>query len=120
MLVEVEAEPARVSRSAPGHGVVAANSHPPIWMPKTKPSQKQKLDSAALGKIAELFRVFSEATRLAILQELRESPHSVNELVENAFIPNIENPEVKALFETGLGIFKAHESHAEMMVMEVK
>jgi len=45
---------------------------------------------------------------------------AVNELVENAFIPNIEHPEVKALFETGLGIFKAHESHAEMMVKEVQ
>ncbi len=41
---------------------------------------------------------------------------AVNDLVENAFIPNIENGEVKALFKTGLGIFKAHESHAEMMV----
>ncbi len=34
---------------------------------------------------------------------------AVNDLVENAFIPNIENAEVKALFETGLQIFKAHE-----------
>ena len=41
---------------------------------------------------------------------------AVNDVVENAFIPNIENAEVKALFETGLGIFKAHEGHAEMMV----
>lgn len=45
---------------------------------------------------------------------------AVNELVESAFIPNIENAEVKALFKTGLGIFKAHESHAEMMVKEVQ
>ncbi|MGI9350366.1 MAG: DUF4142 domain-containing protein [Rhizobiaceae bacterium] len=44
---------------------------------------------------------------------------AVNDLVENAFIPNIENAEVKALFETGLGIFKAHEGHAEMMVEEL-
>ena len=41
---------------------------------------------------------------------------SVNDLVENTMIPNIDNAEVKALFEQGLGIFKAHESHAEMMV----
>ena len=41
---------------------------------------------------------------------------AVNDLVENAFIPNIENAEVKALFETGLEIFKAHQAHAEMMV----
>ena len=44
---------------------------------------------------------------------------AVNDLVENAFIPNIENAEVKALFETGLQIFKAHEGHASMMVSKV-
>lgn len=45
---------------------------------------------------------------------------AVNDLVENAFIPNIENAEVKALFEAGLKIFKAHEVHAEMMVKSLK
>jgi putative membrane protein len=40
---------------------------------------------------------------------------AVNELVEFAFLPNIDNPEVKALFEAGLAIFKAHEDHAEMV-----
>ena len=41
---------------------------------------------------------------------------AVNDLVENTFIPNIDNAEVKALFEQGLEIFKVHEGHAEMMV----
>lgn len=41
---------------------------------------------------------------------------AVNDLVENSFIPNIENAEVKALFETGLQIFKGHQIHAEMVV----
>lgn len=41
---------------------------------------------------------------------------AVNDLVANAFIPNIENAEVKALFEAGLKIFRAHEGHAEKMV----
>jgi putative membrane protein len=41
---------------------------------------------------------------------------AVNDLVENAFIPNIDNAEVKALFQQGLEIFKVHEGHAEMMV----
>jgi putative membrane protein len=45
---------------------------------------------------------------------------AVNDLVENSFIPNIENAEVKALFEAGLKIFKAHEGHAEMMVKSLK
>lgn len=41
---------------------------------------------------------------------------AVNNLVATAFIPNIDHAEVKALFEAGLKIFKAHEHHAEMMV----
>ena len=45
---------------------------------------------------------------------------AVNDLVENTFIPNIDNAEVKALFEAGLNIFKAHEQHAEMMVKKVQ
>ena len=44
---------------------------------------------------------------------------AVNDLVENSFIPNIENAEVKALFETGLQIFKAHQVHAEMVVKKL-
>ncbi len=41
---------------------------------------------------------------------------AVNALVGGTFIPNIEHPQVKALFEEALIIFKAHEKHAEMMV----
>ena len=42
-----------------------------------------------------------------------ENQKAVNNLVENSFLPNIENAEVKALFEQGLAIFKMHETHAE-------
>jgi putative membrane protein len=45
---------------------------------------------------------------------------AVNDLVENSFIPNIEHPEVKALFKAGLKIFKVHEKHASMMVKGLK
>jgi len=45
---------------------------------------------------------------------------AVNGLVADAFIPNIENAEVKALFEAGLKIFKQHEEHAAMMVEKLK
>ncbi len=41
---------------------------------------------------------------------------AVNGLVADAFIPNIENAEVKELFKAGLAIFKTHEAHAENMV----
>jgi putative membrane protein len=45
---------------------------------------------------------------------------AVNNLVANAFIPNIENAEVKTLFKAGLKIFRVHEGHAEMMVKSLK
>ena len=45
---------------------------------------------------------------------------AVNGLVEGAFIPNIENPEVKALFEEAIVIFKAHQEHAERMVVSLE
>ena len=44
---------------------------------------------------------------------------TVNDLVGNTFIPNIENPDVKALFEEALVIFTAHEKHADKMVKDV-
>ena len=44
---------------------------------------------------------------------------SVNNLVANEFIPNIENNEVKDLFKAALKIFKVHESHAEKTVSEL-
>jgi len=41
---------------------------------------------------------------------------AVNDLVANAFIPNIENEEVRALFRAALEIFRVHEGHADAMV----
>jgi DNA-binding transcriptional ArsR family regulator len=41
-----------------------------------------KQNRAALEKIASNFRALSEPTRLAILQELKAGPRTVNELVE--------------------------------------
>lgn len=41
---------------------------------------------------------------------------AVNDLVANAFIPNIENDEVRSLFKAGLEIFRVHEGHADAMV----
>ncbi len=44
---------------------------------------------------------------------------AVNDLVVGTFIPNLENPEVKALFRDAADIFKAHEGAAEQMVAAV-
>jgi len=42
----------------------------------------QSLDRASLQKVAELFRIFSEPTRLGILQFLKGQSTSVNDIVE--------------------------------------
>ena len=44
---------------------------------------------------------------------------AVNGLVDNAFIPNIENAEMKALFQEASVIFNVHEVHAANMVKAV-
>lgn len=44
---------------------------------------------------------------------------AVNGLVENTFIPNIQNDEVKRAFQQALAIFRGHERHAEQMLARV-
>lgn len=41
-----------------------------------------KLSLEELDRVAGFFRAFSEPTRLALLQELKDGPHSVGELVD--------------------------------------
>ena len=68
----------------------------------------------------QLVREMSQLTGAAFDRRYAENElayhQAVNGLVEGTFIPNIENPEVKALFEKAIVIFKAHEKHAEKMV----
>ena len=41
---------------------------------------------------------------------------AVNSLVEGTFIPNVKTPELKALLEEALVIFKSHEHNADNTV----
>ena len=72
----------------------------------------------------QLVREMSQLTGAAFDRRYAENElayhQAVNGLVEGTFIPNIENPEVKALFEKAIVIFKAHEKHAEKMVAALK
>lgn len=45
-------------------------------------TMKKKLDREALEKVADIFKAFSEPTRLQIIQELKNGPMSVSELVD--------------------------------------
>ena len=44
---------------------------------------------------------------------------TVNHVVGDAFIPNVENAELKTLLGSALDVFEAHEKHAAEMVKEV-
>lgn len=63
----------------------------------------KKLDRAAIEKVADVFRVFSEPTRLQILQELKAGSCSVNELVEalDTSQANVSK-QLRLLYESGV------------------
>ncbi|MCB1062689.1 MAG: winged helix-turn-helix transcriptional regulator [Verrucomicrobiae bacterium] len=66
-------------------------------------SQKEGPNRETLTRVAELFRVFSEPTRLAILQFLRERSMSVNELVERLETSQANvSKQLKTLYEADL------------------
>lgn len=44
---------------------------------------------------------------------------TVNKVVGEAFIPNVENGELKTLLGSALATFQAHEKHAEQMVADI-
>lgn len=79
----------------------------------------QALQDGAAKIIDELTALRGEAFDKRYAENELAYHKSVNDLVENTFIPNIENTEVKELFKAGLEIFKAHEGHAEMMVKKL-
>lgn len=48
-----------------------------------------------------------------------EYHRTVNGVVEDVFIPNIQNPQVKEAFQEALAVFRGHERHAELMLDQV-
>lgn len=80
----------------------------------------QKLNQDAEGIIDKFSKLRGADFDKAYAENELAYHKAVNGLVGGVFIPNIENAEVKALFEAGFKIFKAHEGHAEMMVKALK
>ncbi|SLN49478.1 hypothetical protein ROA7450_02446 [Roseovarius albus] len=80
----------------------------------------QKLNEDAEDIIDLLSQLRGAEFDLAYAENELGYHQAVNDLVETTFIPNIDNAEVKALFEQGLEIFKVHEGHAENMVAALK
>ncbi len=63
----------------------------------------QPMDRAALERIARVFATFSDATRLAILQELKNGPQTVGQLVhEIGGSQGNVSKQLQLLFDAGL------------------
>lgn len=78
------------------------------------------LNEGAEAKVTELVALRGADFDRAYAANELAYHQAVNGIVADAFIPNIENPEVKALFVEAAAIFKMHEHHAEMMVEALK
>ena len=103
----------------------AVNEQALALVDKLKVAPQDNFLSQQLNAQAELLvREMSQLTGAEFDRRYAENElayhRAVNGLVESTFIPNIQNPEVKALFEQALIIFKAHEKHAEKMVDALK
>jgi putative membrane protein len=79
----------------------------------------KKLNVGAEALINEMSKLRGAAFDKRYAENELAYHKAVNNLIETAFIPNIENAEVKTLFQAGLKIFKVHEHHAEMMVSKL-
>ena len=103
----------------------AVNEQALALLEKLGVSAEDNFLSQSLNKEAE--RIIDEMSQLRGEQfdtyyaenELRYHK-AVNGLVADTFLPNIDNAEVKALFQAGYKIFKAHENHAKMMVEKLR
>lgn len=80
----------------------------------------QSLVAGSVGVVDRLTALRGAAFDRAYAENELAYHDAVVDLVENAFIPNIENAEVKALYEQGLVIFKHHQAEAAKMVEALK
>lgn len=85
---------------------------------RDNPMSRQLLAQAAAIR-DELSRLRGEAFDAHYAENELAYHETVNGVVEGAFIPNIENDEVKAVFRQALAIFRGHERHARVMVRKV-
>ena len=80
----------------------------------------QSLAADAEKIIDELSQLTSNAFDKRYAENELGYHRAVNALIADTFLPNIDNAEVKALFQAGLEIFKTHENHAAMMVKNLR
>ena len=79
-----------------------------MFCPEADPATP-KLNRLALEKVADVFRLLAEPTRLAILQELKSGPKTVGDLVESLGSSQANvSKQLKIMFDGG---FLGREKH---------
>lgn len=63
----------------------------------------------------ELSKLRGTAFDRFYIENEAEYHRTANSVVADAFIPNVENAEVRRAFESALTIFRAHQAHAERL-----
>lgn len=89
---------------------------------KAKPQDNafsQSLLKGAHDQLAKMAQLNGHAFDKSYAENELAYHHTVNHVVGDAFIPNVENADLKALLGQALATFKAHEQHAAEMVKEV-
>jgi putative membrane protein len=87
--------------------------------PEDNPTS-QKLSADAAAKLEELAALDGAAFDAAYVANEVSYHQAVNDALAKVLIPSAQNPELKALLETGLTLFTEHQNHAEHLAMQVK
>jgi putative membrane protein len=79
----------------------------------------QTLIEGAEAKLGEMAKLSGPAFDKSYAENELAYHQTVNHVVGDAFIPNVENEELKALLGQALATFQAHEGHARQMVAQL-
>lgn len=80
----------------------------------------KSLTADAQKKLDELAKLEGDAFDKAYAENEVAYHKAVNEALAGTLIPSADNAELKALLETGLTLFKQHQTHAEHLAASVK
>jgi len=87
--------------------------------PQDNPTS-QSLAKGGADKLKELGALKGKAFDKAYVANEVAYHKTVNGALAGTLIPNAKNAELKSLLETGLKLFKEHQTHAEHLAMSVK
>ena len=90
---------------------------------KVKPEgndTSKSLSSAAKAELTKLSKLHGAAFDKAYVDNEVAYHKQVNGALETLLIPSAQNSELKSLLETGLKLFKEHQTHAEHLASMVK